>query len=204
MRSGHSCSSDFRLCRKIRSERLTPTPAEAPFIQDLGYDPFGSRDFSNLVHYVRSKDFVREVLWKASMSTSMPSSGHPAVNHAVAIQYPKLRDKFGQFVRHAQDKTAQLKMEFGFDTVQVVKNRYASQQYHDFIGFRVSKSRLEVNSSPLNVVLNHLALPRNPKVIRRCHEQITHLLDLIRRTVPFSSRPAPPAELPCYERFPRC
>jgi Zinc dependent phospholipase C len=31
-------------------------------IQDLGYYPFGSKDFSNLVHYVRSGDFVRELL----------------------------------------------------------------------------------------------------------------------------------------------
>jgi len=27
--------------------------------------------------------------------------------------------------------------------VQVAKNRYASQQYHDFIGFKVSKPLLE-------------------------------------------------------------
>src|ERR1700675_3326808 len=33
--------------------------------------------------------------------------------------------------------------------------------------------------------------------------QIRHLLDLIRGAAPFSSRPAPPTELPCYERFPR-
>src|ERR1700722_12285628 len=31
-------------------------------IQDLGYYPFGSRDFSDLVHYVRSGDFVIELL----------------------------------------------------------------------------------------------------------------------------------------------
>src|SRR5580704_13064371 len=31
-------------------------------IQDLGYYPFGSVEFSNLVHYVRSGDFVRELL----------------------------------------------------------------------------------------------------------------------------------------------
>src|ERR1035438_5434796 len=30
-------------------------------IQDLGYYPFGSREFSDLVHYVRSGDFVREL-----------------------------------------------------------------------------------------------------------------------------------------------
>src|ERR1700675_1828418 len=31
-------------------------------IQDLGYYPFGSTEFSSLVHYVRSGDFVRELL----------------------------------------------------------------------------------------------------------------------------------------------
>ena len=31
-------------------------------IQDLGYYPFGSVEFSNLVHYVRTGDFVRELL----------------------------------------------------------------------------------------------------------------------------------------------
>jgi hypothetical protein len=31
-------------------------------IQDLGYYPFGSREFSNLVHYVRSGDFVLELI----------------------------------------------------------------------------------------------------------------------------------------------
>jgi hypothetical protein len=36
-----------------------------------------------------------------------------------------------------------LKTEFGFDTLQVAKNRYAPQQYHDFIGFQVSKPLLE-------------------------------------------------------------
>jgi hypothetical protein len=40
-------------------------------IQDLGYYPFGSKEFSNLVHYVRSGDFVLELM-KARMSTSTP------------------------------------------------------------------------------------------------------------------------------------
>jgi hypothetical protein len=70
-------------------------------------------------------------------------AGHPAVNQSVSIQYPKLRAKYGNFVRYAQDHTAHLKTEFGFDMVQVAKNRYASQQYHDFIGFQVSKPLLE-------------------------------------------------------------
>lgn len=124
-------------------------------IQDLGYYPFGSREFSDLVHYVRTGDFVRELILQsqdvneyafalgALSHYASDIAGHPAVNQSVAIAYPKLRAKFGKSVRYAQDKTAHLKTEFGFDTVQVAKNRYASQQYHDFIGFQVSKSLLE-------------------------------------------------------------
>lgn len=46
------------------------------------------------------------------------------------------------------------------DTVQVAKNRYASQQYHDFIGFKVSKPLLEqvfpiVYGMQLKDVLTH-------------------------------------------------
>jgi len=123
-------------------------------IQDLGYYPFCSREFSDLVHYVRSGDFVRELILEsqdvneyafalgALSHYASDIAGHPAVNQAVAIEYPKLRAKFGKSVRYAQDKTAHLKTEFGFDTVQVAKNRYASQQYHDFIGFQVSKTLL--------------------------------------------------------------
>ncbi len=124
-------------------------------IQDLGYYPFGSKDFSNLVHYVRSGDFVRELLLESAdvneyafalgalAHYASDITGHPAVNQAVAIEYPKLRAKFGKSVVYAEDKTAHLKTEFGFDTLQVAKNRYASQQYHDFIGFKVSKPLLE-------------------------------------------------------------
>jgi hypothetical protein len=124
-------------------------------IQDLGYYPFGSVEFSNLVHYVRSGDFVRELLAQSQDANeyafalgalahyTSDVAGHPAVNEAVAIEYPKLRAKYGNSVKYAEDHTAHLKTEFGFDMIQVAKNRYASQQYHDFIGFQVSKPLLE-------------------------------------------------------------
>ena len=107
------------------------------------------------MHYVRSGDFARELLLESQDADeyafalgalahyASDIAGHPAVNQAVAIEYPKLRAKFGNSVRYAQDRTAHLKTEFGFDMVQVAKNRYASQQYHDFIGFKVSKPLLE-------------------------------------------------------------
>lgn len=141
-------------------------------IQDLGYYPFGSVEFSNLVHYVRSGDFVRELLLQSQDANeyafalgalahyASDIAGHPAVNSSVSIQYPKLRAKYGNSVRYAEDHTAHLKTEFGFDMVQVAKNRYASQQYHDFIGFQVSKSLLErtfpiVYGVELKEVLTH-------------------------------------------------
>jgi Zinc dependent phospholipase C len=124
-------------------------------IQDLGYYPFGSKDFSNLVHYVRSGDFVHELLRQSQDANeyafalgalahyTSDVAGHPAVNHAVAMLYPKLRSKFGNSVRFAQGKSAHLRTEFGFDVAQVANRRYASEQYHDFIGFKVSKPLLK-------------------------------------------------------------
>jgi hypothetical protein len=182
-------------------------------IQDLGYYPFGNKEFSNLVHYVRSGDFVRELLLEsqdvneyafalgALSHYAADIAGHPAVNQSVAIEYPKLRAKFGKSVRYAQDKTAHLKTEFGFDTVQVAKNRYASQQYHDFIGFQVSKPLLErvfpvVYGVELKDVLTHedLAVGSYRFAVSRMIPEMTqvalqtHKKDLMRETPDFSKR----------------
>src|SRR5579864_3798592 len=182
-------------------------------IQDLGYYPFGSVEFSNLVHYVRSGDFVRELLLQSQDANeyafalgalshyASDIAGHPAVNQSVAIQYPKLRAKYGKSVRYAQDKTAHLKTEFGFDTVQVAKNRYASQQYHDFIGFQVSKSLLErafpmVYGVELKDVLTHedMAVGSYRFAVSRLIPQMTkvalqtHKKDLMRETPNFSKQ----------------
>jgi hypothetical protein len=124
-------------------------------IQDMGYYPFGNQEFSDLVHYVRSGDFVLELIKESQNADeyafalgalshyASDITGHPAVNQAVSLTYPKLRAKFGPIVLYAQDKTAHIRTEFGFDMAQVAKQRYAPQQYHDFIGFEVSKDLLE-------------------------------------------------------------
>jgi hypothetical protein len=39
-------------------------------IQDLGYYPFGSHFFSNLLHYTRTGDFVEAMISDSTMSTS--------------------------------------------------------------------------------------------------------------------------------------
>ena len=163
-------------------------------IQDLGYYPFGSVEFSNLVHYVRSGDFVRELLAQSQDANeyafalgalahyASDIAGHPAVNQSVSIQYPKLRAKFGNTDRYAEDHGAHLKTEFGFDMVQVAKNRYASPQYHDFIGFQVSKSLLQrtfplVYGVELKDVLSHedLAIGSYRFAVSRMIPQMTEI-----------------------------
>ena len=96
-------------------------------IQDLGYYPFGSTQFSDLVHYVRSGDFVRAMIDQSRDEKEYAFAlgalahyvadvdGHPAVNQAVALHYPKLRARYGNRVTYAEDKAAHLKTEFGFD-----------------------------------------------------------------------------------------
>ena len=201
---------------QLTEEQLTEAHAYAyggAVIQDLGYYPFGSTEFSDLVHYVRSGDFVRELLIEAQDADEYAFAlgalahyvsdidGHPAVNQAVAIQYPKLRAKYGSSVRYAQDRTAHLKTEFGFDMVQVAKNRYASQQYHDFIGFQVSKPLLErvfpvVYGVELKDVLAHedLAVGSYRFAVSRMIPEMTqvalrtHKKDLMRETPDFSKQ----------------
>ena len=182
-------------------------------IQDLGYYPFGNKEFSDLVHYVRSGDFVHELLLEsqdvdeyafalgALSHYAADIAGHPAVNESVAIEYPKLRAKYGKSVRYAQDKTAHLRTEFGFDTVQVAKNRYASQQYHDFIGFQVSKPLLErvfpvIYGVELKDVLTHedMAVGSYRFAVSRLIPQMTqvalqtHKKELMRETPDFAKR----------------
>lgn len=125
-------------------------------IQDIGYYPFSSRTFGNLTHYVRSGDFVEALLAEAANADELAfglgalahyaadTEGHPAaVNLAVPILYPKLRLKFGPSITYVQNPAAHLKTEFGFDVLQVARGRYASDAFHDFIGFEVSKPVLE-------------------------------------------------------------
>ena len=125
-------------------------------IQDLGYYPFGSKFFSNLTHYVRSGDFVLNLIrdsqdlneYAFSLGAlshyAADNNGHPlAVNRAVPLFYPKLGLKFGKQVTYADDPSSHARTEFAFDVFQAAKGRYASAAYKDFIGFEVAKPLLD-------------------------------------------------------------
>ena len=88
----------------LTEEQITQAHAYAyggAVIQDLGYYPFGSAEFSNLVHYVRSGDFVRELLLESQDANeyafalgalahyASDIAGHPAVNQAVSMDISK-------------------------------------------------------------------------------------------------------------------
>ena len=125
-------------------------------IQDLGYYPFGSKFFSDLTHYVRSGDFILNMVREsqdldeyafalgALSHFAADSNGHRmATNVSVPLLYPKLRLIFGNSITYADDPFSHSKTEFGFDVFQSAKSRYASAAYKDFIGFQVAKPVLQ-------------------------------------------------------------
>lgn len=125
-------------------------------IQDLGYYPHGSHFFSDLTHYVRSGDFILALLRDshdlngyafalgALSHYAADNDGHRiGTNPSVPILYPKLEKKYGNYITYEQDPLAHVKTEFGFDVLEVAKQRYAPDSYHDFIGFEVDAPLLE-------------------------------------------------------------
>jgi hypothetical protein len=125
-------------------------------IQDMGYYPFGSKLFTDLLHYVRSGDFVLNLIREsqdvneyafslgALAHYAADNTGHRlATNPAVSLLYPKLRVEFGNQVTYADDSLSHIRTEFAFDVLQVAQGHYASNSYHEFIGFKVARPALE-------------------------------------------------------------
>lgn len=125
-------------------------------IQDLGYYPFGSHFFSNLLHYVRSGDFVETMLHQAASLDeyafaigalahyAADNTGHPeAVNRAVAMMFPKLKARYGDSVTYVKSPSTHVLVEFSFDIVQAAAGTYAPEAYHRVIGFEVAKPLLQ-------------------------------------------------------------
>ncbi len=141
-------------------------------IQDIGYYPFGSHQLSDMLHYVRSGAFVSNLIRESTTADeyafalgalahyTSDTYGHPAVNQATAREYPKLKRRFGPTVTYAENPTAHLQTEFGFDVLEVAQQRYAPAAYHDFIGFQVAKPLFErafhdTYGLDLNQVMTH-------------------------------------------------
>src|SRR6266446_606482 len=106
-------------------------------IQDMGYYPFGSKLFTDLLHYVRSGDFVITLIRESQdlneyafalgslTHFAADNHGHPmAINRAVPMMFAKLKNKFGPVVTYADNPAAHLRVEFSFDVIQVAQGHY--------------------------------------------------------------------------------
>lgn len=140
-------------------------------IQDLGYYPFGNQFFSNLTHYVRSGDFIANLLRDArdvneyafalgalSHYVGDNIGHHDAVNLATALAFPRLKRKYGPVVTYDEDPHAHIRVEFAYDIDQLSHERLAPAAYLRFVGLRVSKRVLtqafeETYSLPLSSLL---------------------------------------------------
>lgn len=145
-------------------------------IADMGYFPFGNPYFTNLVHYVRSGDFVENLIIDSRNINEYAFSlgalshyvtdqyGHSlGTNVAVPVVYPKIGEKFGNVVTYDDDKTSHKRMEFAFDVLQTARGNYLPQSYHDFIGFNVARPVLEraffkTYGEDINEVFGNLSL----------------------------------------------
>jgi hypothetical protein len=124
-------------------------------IQDIGYYPFGDKNFSNLTHYVRSGDFVVNLFRNAGNADELAFAigalshyigdtvGHSqAVNVAVPVEFPKLRKRYGNVVSYAEGEHQHVQTEFAFDIDEIAQHRFAPVGYLRHVGLEVPTKQL--------------------------------------------------------------
>ena len=125
-------------------------------IQDLGYYPFGHQFFSNLTHYVRSGDFVNNLIRDSRNMNEYAfalgalshyvgdNDGHRyAVNPSTPIEFPSLETKYGPIVTYDEAPHAHVRTEFAYDVEQVTRHEFAPVGYMHAIGFTVPHKLVE-------------------------------------------------------------
>jgi hypothetical protein len=125
-------------------------------IADIGYFPLGSKLFTELLHYVRTGDFVANLVGAARDANEYAfalgalahyvadTTGHPeATNRVVPELYPKLRKKFGDEVTYADDHGSHLKTEFRFDAFQLGHAKGGRDIFHHALQFEVATRALD-------------------------------------------------------------
>lgn len=122
---------------------------------DMGYFPRESRLFSDLLHYVRTGDFVTALADSANTPQEYAFAlgalahytadryGHPlGVNKVVPLLFPKLASAYGHRVTYEDDRTAHTRTEFGFDVLQTARGNYSPGAYRQFISFQIADGLL--------------------------------------------------------------
>ena len=124
-------------------------------IQDIGYYPLGDTLVSDLTHYVRSGDFVVNLFRDAGNADELAfavgalshyigdTEGHSeATNLAVPVEFPKLRDKYGNVVNYAEGQHQHVQTEFAFDINEIAHHRLAPVHYLRHVGLEVPAKQL--------------------------------------------------------------
>ena len=119
-------------------------------IQDLGYYPMGKPLFSDLLHYVRTGDFIRALFRDAKSPDDVAFAigalshylgdtiGHAeSINLAVGTEFPALAAKYGPNVNFAEGEHQHVRAEFAFDINEIAKHRLAPEAYLNHIGFAI-------------------------------------------------------------------
>jgi len=119
-------------------------------IQDLGYYPLSEPIFSDLLHYVRTGDFIRALFRDSKNPDDVAFAigalshyvgdtiGHSAaINPAVGTEFPALAAKYGPNVNFAEGPHQHVRAEFAFDINEIAKHRLAPEKYLNHIGFAV-------------------------------------------------------------------
>src|ERR1035437_9535721 len=163
-----------------RYPNLTPADLESArayayggcIIQDIGYYPFGDRSFSNLTHYVRSGDFIVSLFRNATNANELAFAvgalshyigdtiGHStATNHAVAIEFPKLRAKYGPEVNYAEGERQHVQTEFSFDIDEIAHRRVAPVHYLRYIGLQLPVRQVPLPYSKPYGLTEYVSVP---------------------------------------------
>jgi hypothetical protein len=125
-------------------------------IQDAGYYPFGHVFFSELTHYVRTGDFVTNMIHDArnidELAFALGALSHyvgdtvghsEATNPSTALSFPSLEKRYGPIVTYEESPHAHIRTEFAFDIDQLSHSRFAPAAYLRHVGLKVSRRLLE-------------------------------------------------------------
>ncbi len=166
----HEAIIDVNWKKTIEPMLLKKYPASSPeallkahsyayggaIMPDIGFSPFGSMFYTDLVHNVRTGDYILALIEEAQdvneyafalgslAHYTADNYGHAVgTNIAVPRVYPKLKAKFGEVITYADHHKSHSRVELSFDVLQTARGNYATKDYHDFIGFGVSTPLIE-------------------------------------------------------------
>lgn len=185
-------------------------------IQDAGYYPFGHELFSNLTHYVRTGDFVTNLVRDSRNIDELAfamgamshyvgdSDGHRyAVNISVPQEFPALRRQYGRVVTYEEDPHAHVRTEFAFDVDQLSHGRFAPSGYLEHVGFRVPVVLLDRAFYDTYGISLRSVLGNQFAAIRSYRWAVRHLLPRVGYAEVLLHRHSFPADAhtPAFEEF---